>query len=1095
MAREIEQKRPNAEPQAVLETCFPVLDETDQVIGLGTVRAEATAAEVAETNPERGQGLFEQTEHLAKLGLWEWDEVEDRAVYCSEELARLHGVSVEEYMRRTNSSEADLEWVWPADRSRVWRIAKEAREQKTGFEVEYSLVRDDGEVLDVVEVAAPILDGEGRLVRSVGFVQDITERKRAETALARTHALYEETERLARLGHWEWDEIEDKCIYCSDELACLHGISVADYVRQANSTEADLKWIHPDDRDRYHQAIEKFAHEGVEGEIEYRLLSGDKQVLDVREVLKPVFDTNGSLVRSVGFVQDITERKEYEDRLRSSEALLKQATEMADLGHWVWDELLDRCIYCSETLAKMNNLSVAEYLAKFNSLDTLLPDVHPDDRARYQETVAEAKTKVMAYDIIFRDWAPEGGYRYLRERGEPVVDANGQLTRTVGTLQDVSDYKRAEDAQKRAQVELEREVEARTAELRTANRALRQSEKLFRSVVDNSPNAIFLKDLHGRFRLVNRPFQERYGLAASEIVGKTSADLFPPEIAGQYMTEDRRVANTGEICEQEFEVPFFDGSVHSIWLTKFPVRDDDGTITGVATISTDVTEAKKIRQALAESEARLREAAEIAKLGHYIWDDVENRCIYCDEEYARILGLSKEEALSSLAEFEADLEWVHPDDRDRYRRTIEEAWESGSLLQIEYRIVRRDGEVRYIHELGRPTLGESGIPIQSIGTIQDITEVRRMSQDLANSEARLRQAVALAGLGYWVWDAVKDRCSYCSEENARIHGMSVEDYMVRASAIDEPFSLVHPDDRERVQSAFRALRQGQGQELEYRLVTPAGETRYVREIAVPVVDDDGVVVQERGSIQDVTEKIRAEEQLRQAQKMEAVGQLTAGLAHDFNNLLAVIHGNAEFLEDQTGGEDESTQAILRASQRGAELTQRLLAFSRQQPLRPQSVDMAALVAGMSGLLKRSLGETVEIQTLTTPELWKASADYGQVENVILNLAINARDAMPDGGKLTIECGNSRLDQAYVTMNPEAIAGDYVSLAVSDTGHGMAPEVLAHVFEPFFTTKGVGEGSGLGLSMVYGFAKQSGGHVTVESEPGAGTTVKLYLPRA
>jgi signal transduction histidine kinase len=246
---------------------------------------------------------------------------------------------------------------------------------------------------------------------------------------------------------------------------------------------------------------------------------------------------------------------------------------------------------------------------------------------------------------------------------------------------------------------------------------------------------------------------------------------------------------------------------------------------------------------------------------------------------------------------------------------------------------------------------------------------------------------------------------------------------------------------------------------------------------------------------DITERIQAEERLRQAQKMETVGQLTGGIAHDFNNLLAVIYGSAELLEDKIGTDDPQVRAVIKAAGRGAELTQRLLAYSRQQPLRPQPIDLAELTGGILALLRRTLGETIEIVTDRSPDLWPVLADPGQVENAVLNLAINARDAMPEGGKLTIECTNACLDEAHVAQNPEAAVGDYVVMAVSDTGVGMPDEVREHAFEPFFTTKEVGEGSGLGLSMVYGFAIQSGGHTAIYSEQGRGTTVKLYLPRA
>ena len=239
----------------------------------------------------------------------------------------------------------------------------------------------------------------------------------------------------------------------------------------------------------------------------------------------------------------------------------------------------------------------------------------------------------------------------------------------------------------------------------------------------------------------------------------------------------------------------------------------------------------------------------------------------------------------------------------------------------------------------------------------------------------------------------------------------------------------------------------------------------------------------------------AEDRLMRAQRMEAIGQLTGGVAHDFNNLLAIIIGNSELLEDRLGAGDESLNDIFRAATRGSELIHHLLAFSRQQPLRPRTIDLGTLVLGMSELLKRTLGDTIDIGTSAAPGAWNASVDPGQVENALLNLALNARDAMPGGGKLTIACENAHLDEAHVARNPEAEVGDYVVLGVSDSGTGMSAEIREKAFEPFFTTKEVGEGSGLGLSMVYGFAKQSGGHATIDSKEGQGTTVKLYLPRA
>jgi signal transduction histidine kinase/ActR/RegA family two-component response regulator len=249
---------------------------------------------------------------------------------------------------------------------------------------------------------------------------------------------------------------------------------------------------------------------------------------------------------------------------------------------------------------------------------------------------------------------------------------------------------------------------------------------------------------------------------------------------------------------------------------------------------------------------------------------------------------------------------------------------------------------------------------------------------------------------------------------------------------------------------------------------------------------------------EVHRREAAEEALRQSQKMEAVGRLTGGIAHDFNNHLTVISSNIELLQRRLPAGSESltrlSDAAMAGVQRAATLTHRLLAFSRQQPLDPEPLDVGRLVSNMSELLRRTLGENVAIETVLAGGLWQTRVDANQVENILLNLAVNSSDAMPNGGKLTIETANAHLDEAYAAAHSEVTAGPYVMLAVTDTGTGMTPEVMSKVFEPFFTTKPLGQGTGLGLSMVYGFVKQSGGHVAIYSEPGLGSTVKVYLPR-
>jgi PAS domain S-box-containing protein len=281
-------------------------------------------------------------------------------------------------------------------------------------------------------------------------------------------------------------------------------------------------------------------------------------------------------------------------------------------------------------------------------------------------------------------------------------------------------------------------------------------------------------------------------------------------------------------------------------------------------------------------------------------------------------------------------------------------------------------------------------------------------------------------------------------------------------------------------------------------VRKGGDRFWASVIINAIHDEAGEPVGFAKVTRDLTERRKMEEQLRQVQKMEAIGQLTGGIAHDFNNLLTVISGGIETVQRRLNRSDPGLyrylDAAARAVERASTLTHRLLAYSRLQPLEPKPVELNRLIIGMSDLLTRTIGAHITIETVLAGGLWQTSADPNQVENAVLNLAVNARDAMPDGGKLILETANTYLDEAYARTNAEVIPGQYAMLAVSDTGIGMPPDVVERAFEPFFTTKEIGEGTGLGLSQVYGFIKQSGGHIKIYSEPGEGTTVRLYLPR-
>ena len=376
--------------------------------------------------------------------------------------------------------------------------------------------------------------------------------------------------------------------------------------------------------------------------------------------------------------------------------------------------------------------------------------------------------------------------------------------------------------------------------------------------------------------------------------------------------------------------------------------------------------------------------------------------------------------------------------------------------------------------------------------IRDITERENMMATLRHTNQTLDAVVQSSPVAILGLDSSR-RVIVWNRNAERIFGLSATDVVGR------PFPPLVEVAGTQLGDMVRRLLEGEMlTDVELHQQPSKEATLELRVSGAPLYDGDRRV---RGAVcivEDVTESKATRRQLEHAQRMEAVGQLTGGLAHDFNNLLAVVIGNLDLLHDQPelhASSKESVDLALRASLGGATLIRQLLAFSRRQALSPKAFDLGALVVSTRELLSRTLGEHIEVEMRLAPDLWPAMADATQVESAIANLAINARDAMPDGGRLTLETANKHLDPRYADTNPDAQPGDYVMLAVSDTGTGIPPEVLTRVFEPFFTTKAQGKGSGLGLSMVYGFAKQSRGHVKIYSEVGHGTTVRLYLPRA
>jgi PAS domain S-box-containing protein len=409
--------------------------------------------------------------------------------------------------------------------------------------------------------------------------------------------------------------------------------------------------------------------------------------------------------------------------------------------------------------------------------------------------------------------------------------------------------------------------------------------------------------------------------------------------------------------------------------------------------------------------------------------------------------------------------------------------------------VRKDGTLLDVSLSIFPLLGNGGKVVGAAAIARDVTKRKRSEAALRDSEARLRLIEDATDEIFWMGNPDVSQIYHISPAFERIFGRS------RQSLEANPLSFidqVHPEDRERVAADLQNQRLGKPYEHQFRMIHPNGSTRWISNRGVPVRDAEGNLTRYVGISKDVTERVQLEDQLRQSQKMEAVGRLAGGVAHDFNNLLTVISGFGELIQEKLDPASELRgycEEITKASANAAALTRQLLAFSRRQLLQPVILDLNEVLKNIEKMLRRLIGENIDLRIIVHPELWRVKADVAQMEQVLLNLAVNARDAMPKGGSIVLELQNADLDEAYAESHATVAPGKYVVLVVTDSGEGMDGETRARIFEPFFTTKEQGKGTGLGLATVYGIVKQSGGFIWVYSEPQKGTSFKIYLPYA
>jgi two-component system, cell cycle sensor histidine kinase and response regulator CckA len=623
-----------------------------------------------------------------------------------------------------------------------------------------------------------------------------------------------------------------------------------------------------------------------------------------------------------------------------------------------------------------------------------------------------------------------------------------------------------------------------------------EASELVETFFENAPIGVAIVAPDGRWLRVNPALADLVGYTRDELLAKTYHEItHPDDLDADHGLAQQVLA--GELETFQLEKRYIHKSGRTIWiqLSVSIVCDAAGEPLYFVSQVEGIDERKAAEEALRRSQARLAEAQKLARLGSWEWRAEDDVVAWSDELY-RIFGIEPGEVALTYGTYLARL---HPDDRAPVEETIGRSAETGEPFVVEHRVIRPDGEVRWVQGHGEVVDGGAGLVM--LGTAQDITEQRGAEQRLREAEERYRQLVEHLPLVTYIRPLDLHAGNvYCSPQVEAMLGYSAETWRNDPDLIAR---TAHPDDLERIYALSEQVRAtGKPQRGEYRFVKPDGEVVWVQDETYLLHDEQGRPTSVSGYLLDITDRKRAEAErdrlqaeVLHAQKLEAVGQLAGGVAHEFNNVLMAIRGHTELLLERlpaSGAEHADMRQILGAAERATTLTRQLLAFGRKQVLNARHVDLGEAAAGAVELLRPLIQPRISLAVAAEAGLPAAIADPAQVEQVLVNLILNARDAIVDRGEISLTATVAQVDHADLGSE-QVEPGLYAGITVADTGSGMTEEIRARMFEPFFTTKEVGEGSGLGLSTVYGIVRQGGGFIDVVTEPGLGTSITAYLP--
>ncbi len=979
-----------------------------------------------------------------------------------------------------------LHFVHPEDKQATVEAGNSLAEGKCLVQFENRYRCKDGSYKWISWTSSPTPE----MRRIFAVARDVTEEKQKQEEL-------DESRRMLSTLMSNLPGMAYRCLYdkprtmkfLSDGCLSLTGYPASDMLDNSGISFADM--IHPKDRRMVRDTIRtEIANKGS-FELEYRIRTSADEEKWVWEKGRAILGEEEQILFLEGFISDITERRRAEEALHEKEQADRKYQRQLTVLHEVvatlstcesFDDLCRSAVELACTRLGFERLGI--WFLEGNHPATAVGSFGIDEQGHIRD---ERNIRLSLSENDRIQEIASGGLSFIKFEDQSLLDHRGDpvghgenvgvpIKSPEGTIGYIAaDNLFSGNPFSSRQCELLALFGSAFGHLcviRRAEDALTQTAGELRELFDNAPIAYHEIDTEGYILRVNRTELDMLGYSEAEMVGRPAWVFLSDREAARRQTLAKLSGAMPPSRGDERVYLGKDGSLLYVLLEDRILRDAEARITGLRTTMQDITERKQAEE------------------------EIESTAKFPEENPNPVLRINKDGVLIYvnwpagvfLEAWECAVGDCVPEE---IRRIVDEAILSNRPSEIEV-------------DVGSISYAVTFAPISEAGYVnlygRDVTEQKRATQALENSERMYRNAIEVGNAAVYYQNYITSEYEFVSDAIYSLIGYSPAEFTPALwKSITRDRNLLGDLAELSLENAIEKARSGEGVSwrADYLIETRDGEHRWIANSAVQVRDDEGTIVGSLGILQDITERKRLQEELLQSQKMEAVGRLAGGVAHDFNNLLLVINGYADFILqglDPDHPYRTYVQEIFRAGERAASLTRQLLAFSRRQVLETKTLVLNEVVANMEKMLRRLIGEDIEFNTILDRNLGSIKADPGQIEQVIMNLAVNARDAMPNGGRLVIETSNVELDESYAQQRIEVEPGPYVVLAITDTGVGMDKETQARVFEPFFTTKEQGKGTGLGLATIYGIVKQSGGHIAVYSEPGQGTTFRVYLPR-